>query len=450
VWSQTFGFDAFGNITKTANPGTSFQPVYKNPTTQYTSNRYVSIPGTTVSYDNNGNVLNDGSHQYAWDADGNSVTVDGVGVTFDALDRMVEQNRAGVFTQIVYAPTSDKLALMSGQNLQKAFVPLPANATAVYTASGLDHYRHPDWLGSARFASTASTRAMYSDVAYAPFGEQYAQAGVTDLSFTGMNSDTVPGDYDFLAREYGSTQGRWPSPDPAGLSAADSSSPQSWNRYAYVLNNPLSFTDPLGLDKCYFESGVEYTCIDPMFQASYNGPAPTPGYQYNQIIVQFNNWMTAHNGIYDSKTDQYLPGSGMVWSSCAPAGSGLSNSCTPGYKGGGEGKQGFLWAINRMQYDLSKTKESLEALLKIDPANKQIIKDLADVESTLKSFTEWSLEQLPPDLKPSVPCSRVIGQIIMSPWNKALQDWIKANPGQPPPPWLVNPPDVSGVAAGCS
>jgi hypothetical protein len=39
---------------------------------------------------------------------------------------------------------------MNGQTLLTAFVPLPGGATAVYTASGLDHYRHSDWLGSAR------------------------------------------------------------------------------------------------------------------------------------------------------------------------------------------------------------------------------------------------------------------------------------------------------------
>jgi len=46
-----------------------------------------------------------------------------------------------------------------------------------------------------------------------PFGEPYAQAGTSDLSFTGENQDTVPGLYDFPFREY-ATQGRWPSPDP--------------------------------------------------------------------------------------------------------------------------------------------------------------------------------------------------------------------------------------------
>ena len=39
-------------------------------------------------------------------------------------------------------------------------------------------------------------------------------------------------------------------PDPAGLAAVDPSNPQSWNRYAYVMNNPLMYVDPSGLDPC--------------------------------------------------------------------------------------------------------------------------------------------------------------------------------------------------------
>ena len=47
------------------------------------------------------------------------------------------------------------------------------------------------------------------------------------------------------------SQGRWISPDPLGVGAVDITTPQSWNRYAYVLNNPLIFTDPLGLQLGY-------------------------------------------------------------------------------------------------------------------------------------------------------------------------------------------------------
>jgi hypothetical protein len=42
-------------------------------------------------------------------------------------------------------------------------------------------------------------------------------------------------------------RGRWMSPDPAGVGAASPQAPQTWNRYAYVANNPLSAVDPTGL-----------------------------------------------------------------------------------------------------------------------------------------------------------------------------------------------------------
>ena len=50
----------------------------------------------------------------------------------------------------------------------------------------------------------------------------------------------------FEARYYGSQQGRFTSPDPL-LSSRQVEDPQSWNGYAYGLNNPLKYTDPFGL-----------------------------------------------------------------------------------------------------------------------------------------------------------------------------------------------------------
>ncbi|HXN53934.1 MAG TPA: RHS repeat-associated core domain-containing protein [Candidatus Acidoferrum sp.] len=206
-----------------------------------------SINGFTPIYDNNGNVLNDNLHTYSWDAYGRPITIDSVNLTYDALGRMVERNNGGSISQVLYAPSGAKLSVMNGQSLTWAFVPLTSGA-AEYHANGVFYYRHADWLGSARLVSTTS-RTMYSDTAYAPFGEPYAQGGGADWSWTGINQDTQLGLYDFPAREY-SIQGRWPSPDPAGLAAVDPSNPQSWNRYAYVLNNPTNLVDPLGLTDC--------------------------------------------------------------------------------------------------------------------------------------------------------------------------------------------------------
>ncbi len=50
-----------------------------------------------------------------------------------------------------------------------------------------------------------------------------------------------------MFREHNYTQGRWVSPDPAGMGAAGPTNPQSWNRYAYVGNTPLSSIDADGL-----------------------------------------------------------------------------------------------------------------------------------------------------------------------------------------------------------
>ena len=195
-------------------------------------------------------MLTDSLHSYAWNSDTRPTTIDTVTVTYDALGRMVEQSKGGVYTQILYSPTGFKMELMNGQSsFVKAFVPMPGGTEEVWQASGASpYYRHSDWLGSSRFAST-TTRTMYNDLAFAPFGEQYAQSGttgVTDTSFAGNNEDTTTNLYDAQFREYG-IQGRWPSPDPAGVAAVDAANPQSWNRYACALNKPLILTDPLGL-----------------------------------------------------------------------------------------------------------------------------------------------------------------------------------------------------------
>jgi RHS repeat-associated protein len=218
----------------------AFAPNYSPATNQFTS-----IPGVTVSYDANGNLLTDNLNTYTWDPYwGNMLTVNTgsavVTATYDALGRMVENNAGGTYSEFVYGPTGVKLAKVSGTTLINAFVALPGGAKAIYNSSGaLTYYRHSDWLGSSRLASTQS-RGLYSSTSYAPFGEQYAVAGTADASFTGQDQDTVKSLYDFPARRQSPSQGRWISPDPAGIGAVIIASPQSWNRYAYVLNNPLA------------------------------------------------------------------------------------------------------------------------------------------------------------------------------------------------------------------
>ncbi|HET6976395.1 MAG TPA: RHS repeat-associated core domain-containing protein [Pyrinomonadaceae bacterium] len=95
---------------------------------------------------------------------------------------------------------------------------------------------------------------------YLPFGEELSAGvggrttaqGFSDSDglrqrFTQKERDPETGFDFFGARYYASQQGRFSSPDP-WIGSAEPASPQTWNRYTYVLNNPLRLIDPSGLD----------------------------------------------------------------------------------------------------------------------------------------------------------------------------------------------------------
>ena len=254
-WGQSFSYDQFGNITKTlisGHSGLSFQPTYVVPT----NNRIASVPGALIHYDGMGNMTQDNLvNNYTYDAEGRPITAATVQTTFDPFGRATEQNRNSVYTQIVYSPGGTKFAFMNGTTLIKYMAPMAAGMAAVHTGPNGNppnsgYFQHADWLGSSRLANDGGGNATY-DRSYAPFGEPYDETATTNRDFTGQTEDTTPGLYDFLFRQQSQSQGRWLVPDPAGLAAVDLSNPQTWNRYAYVANNPLSRVDPQGLDWIY-------------------------------------------------------------------------------------------------------------------------------------------------------------------------------------------------------
>ncbi|MGH9941342.1 MAG: DUF4214 domain-containing protein [Pyrinomonadaceae bacterium] len=132
----------------------------------------------------------------------------------------------------------------------------------IYLAGAL--YRETFWLtgdhlGTPRMvADKTGSLSGIKRHDYLPFGEEVGagvggrttgQGYVADnvrQKFAGSERDGETG-LDFMqARYYGSMMGRFTSPDPL-LSSGEIEDPQTWNRYSYVLNNPLLYTDPLGL-----------------------------------------------------------------------------------------------------------------------------------------------------------------------------------------------------------
>ncbi|MGB8887671.1 MAG: RHS repeat-associated core domain-containing protein [Candidatus Korobacteraceae bacterium] len=234
------------------NTGIAFLPTYAS------NNRILNLG---FQYDAVGNVTSDNlGNTYTYTAEGRPATAAGVTTTFDAFGRAVQQNRSGVSTQILYGPSGAKFAFLNGSTLIKYIDPMVAGMAAVHNGPNgqppnSGYYQHADWLGSSRFAQDSSGNVIY-DRAYAPFGEVYDETAITNRNFTGQTEDTTPGLYDFLFRQQSRTQGRWLVPDPAGMAAVDITNPQTWNRYAYLANNPLNAVDPLGL-YCMWDDGTK-------------------------------------------------------------------------------------------------------------------------------------------------------------------------------------------------
>jgi len=110
------------------------------------------------------------------------------------------------------------------------------------------YFHHADWLGTGRVRTWLSG-SVYESCSSLPFGDGLSCSGpVGDVStyhFTDKERDAESGlDYRG-ARYYSSTLALFSSIDPSGASI-QLTNPQSWNRYDYVLNNPVRLVDRNG------------------------------------------------------------------------------------------------------------------------------------------------------------------------------------------------------------
>jgi RHS repeat-associated protein len=121
-------------------------------------------------------------------------------------------------------------------------------------AGGAVRHLHLDHLGTPRLITDASgSPATATFHTYYPFGEEIAgtyNASYTErLRFTGHERDLVNpagqgDDLDYMhARHCSPIIGRFLSTD---LAQGKPTTPQSWNRYAYALGNPMKHVDPDG------------------------------------------------------------------------------------------------------------------------------------------------------------------------------------------------------------
>jgi RHS repeat-associated protein len=216
-----------------------------------------------------------GTHEYVYDAENRVASANGVGYLYDAMGQRVAKTVNGAMTNAyLYDQSGHVVTEFNGSYaVTRREVYLGGRHLGTYDDSaGLQTnpsmltYALTDWLGTER-ARADGSGTLCQTVTSQPYGDAVQTTGSCSPSpafFTGKERDTESGlDY-FGARYYGSSMGRFMSPDDftKDTHVAD---PQSWNLYAYARNNPLRYVDPTGntatvSTSCSADANNQTTC----------------------------------------------------------------------------------------------------------------------------------------------------------------------------------------------
>jgi len=263
-------------------------------------NQYSTVGGTTYSYDPNGNLTNDGTNTYTFDAENRLVSASGPSLsatyTYDAFGRRISKTVNGTTTKFTW--DGDQLIEeLNGTGTQLAeYINGPGIDEPLRMQRGTTKtYYLADGLGSITHLTNASG-AIVESYTYDPYGKPTildATGTVIPQSafgnrflFTGREYDQETGLQNNRHRDYDSRIGRflqrdpytWGPNDPRIFKARNLYNRYAWfaaairltaggqsattrfvrrflktrsieNAYLYVENNPLNWVDALGQDE---------------------------------------------------------------------------------------------------------------------------------------------------------------------------------------------------------
>ncbi|WP_026371041.1 RHS repeat-associated core domain-containing protein [Kallotenue papyrolyticum] len=279
-YDHSYRYDAIGNLLSKA--GVSYSYGANGNGTGAGPHQARTVGGQTYRYDVNGNLLSGGGRTYTWQADNLPASISSGGVTetytYDADGERLTRTANGVTTVYVAGLYEEDLQTGVKRSLYQFNGQIIAQRST--DATGLI-YLHADHLGSVSLA-TNSSGAVVSRQDFDPWGA-IRSGGIpqTALNYTGQRRDGTGLLY-YHARYYDPALGRFLSADtivpgsgaltlwPSDATAAPlfgqqnvpgPQNPQTLNRYAYVINNPLNNIDPSGHDHKPEDQDSRASCL---------------------------------------------------------------------------------------------------------------------------------------------------------------------------------------------
>ncbi len=242
----------------------------------------VAGPHAVTSID--GGTIGTKTATYCYDANGNMTAGDGRSVTYTAFDKSAQINRGTTYVRFAYGPDRarfrredytpikgittthyvggkafERIITAAGAQTDKHYIgdfAVITHAGVGETAVVTTDYLHRDHLGSVE-AISDTAGALVEQLSFDSWGRRRQgnwqpmtdaaiynfDTQLTTRGFTGHEQLDPVGLVHMNGRVYDPTIGRFLSADPHVQAPGNL---QNWNRYSYVMNNPLSYTDPTG------------------------------------------------------------------------------------------------------------------------------------------------------------------------------------------------------------
>jgi RHS repeat-associated protein len=219
-----------GSFAKTGLPGAVTSASYDS------ANQLLNWNGTAISYDNNGNMLSDGSNVFTWNARDQVATLNNVSLQYDAAGRRIKDAAGKSF----FYDGANAAQELSGTTVTANL--LSGGVDEVFSRADGSGALTPlaDALGSTIALADANGN-LVTQYSYDPFGNTTVSgtASTNPSQYTGRENEGN-GLYFLRARYYNPQLGRFISEDPAGLLFGP-------NLYQYAYGSPTNYVDPSGL-----------------------------------------------------------------------------------------------------------------------------------------------------------------------------------------------------------
>ncbi|WP_304528548.1 RHS repeat-associated core domain-containing protein, partial [Anoxybacillus sp. UARK-01] len=248
-----YTYDGFGNrtkIVKTKDGSSTTTNADYNA-----ANQLVRFGDEMITYDANGNRLEDGQYRYEWNEADQLVSVTRKGEStpfvtyqYDEDGRRIQKNVNGVVTNYHYQ--GDSLNVLyetdASGNVVQSYVYGENGQLLAMKKGGATYFYHYNAHGDV-IALTDAQGNVVARYEYDTWGQIRSQTGAlateNPYRYAGYQYDEETGLYYLMARYYHPTHGVFLSMDP---DPGDSDDILTQNGYTYANNNPVMLVDPDG------------------------------------------------------------------------------------------------------------------------------------------------------------------------------------------------------------